>query len=380
MTSHRTNPSRRLDHRLLPLLILLLVSSKASCAESVLELRPSGRAAMGPDATAIRWIEPNMRSHGTERQVLESWRRGVGSPLIIAAPEGIQGAKALDSFAILSWNTHVGGGDLDRFIDDLRDGKLTDGEAVHDFVLLLQEVFRQGPTVPHPMPSDALAGSYVGCCLPSGKRTDIWETARRRGLALYYVPSMRNGGPNETDTPEDRGNAILSTMAMSSFTAVELPSERQRRLAIGASICGENSGGVPWKIQIISVHLENRARWFRWFESFGSVRVRQVTALVNAYAGSSPTVLGGDFNTWFRQWKEPAIKEVQRFFDRPILLSRRGTVRLGRLLPERMVDYLFFRLPEDWTANYQRVDKRYGSDHYPLLGRVQIGDCRDLSR
>jgi hypothetical protein len=51
--------------------------------------------------------------------------------------------------------------------------------------LLLQEVFRQGPSVPYPMPSDALVGSYVGCYLPSGKRTDIRETARRCGSDHY---------------------------------------------------------------------------------------------------------------------------------------------------------------------------------------------------
>jgi endonuclease/exonuclease/phosphatase (EEP) superfamily protein YafD len=37
-----------------------------------------------------------------------------------------------------------------------------------------------------------------------------------------------------------------------------------------------------------------------------------------------------------------------------------------------MLDYLFFRLPDGWTGVSTRVDDRFGSDHHPLLGRIQI--------
>jgi len=34
---------------------------------------------------------------------------------------------------------------------------------------------------------------------------------------------------------------------------------------------------------------------------------------------------------------------------------------MGRL------DYLFFRSNSGWTASTQRLDERFGSDHYPVV-------------
>jgi hypothetical protein len=42
----------------------------------------------------------------------------------------------------------------------------------------------------------------------------------------------------------------------------------------------------------------------------------------------------------------------------------RDTHMMGRL------DYLFFNLPQDWSASTQRLDDRFGSDHYPVLGTL----------
>jgi hypothetical protein len=69
---------------------------------------------------------------------------------------------------------------------------------------------------------------------------------------------------------------------------------------------------------------------------------------------------------------------VEESFDPLDQDLKHGTVKYGSLLPERMVDYLFFRLPKGWSSDYRRIDSLYGSDHYPLLGRVQIGDERAL--
>jgi endonuclease/exonuclease/phosphatase family metal-dependent hydrolase len=188
------------------------------------------------------------------------------------------------------------------------------------------------------------------------------------------VPLMRNGRPEDGDIPEDRGNAILSTMPLSSFMVVELPHVRQRRLAIGANLSGETTAGLSWNIRVVSVHLENRAKWSEVLHSFGRARLRQVKALADAYYTAIPTIVGGDFNTWSEEWNEPAVAYMEQFFDRPAASSDFGTVKRTFLFPERMVDYLFFRTPEGWTGTYQRVDDSYGSDHYPLLGRVQIRD------
>ena len=43
--------------------------------------------------------------------------------------------------------------------------------------------------------------------------------------------------------------------------------------------------------------------------------------------------------------------------------DRRNTHMMGRL------DYLFFRLGDGWSASTRRLDERFGSDHYPVLGR-----------
>jgi endonuclease/exonuclease/phosphatase family metal-dependent hydrolase len=299
---------------------------------------------------------------------------------MLGTPARDQDVKRLDSLTVVSWNTHVGGADLNAFIQDLRSGKLTSGEPIHDFVLLLQEVFRAGPPVPASISPDVRTASYLRFTPPSGERVDIIKTAQQNRLSLFYVPSMRNGRPEESHVPEDRGNAILSTIPLSSFMAVELPHVRQRRLAIGGDLSGETTAGSSWTIRVVSVHLENRAKWSEVLHSFGRARLRQVKALVEACSTATPTIVGGDFNTWADELDEPAIRYMEQFFDRPATFSSFGTVKRGLLYPERMVDYLFFRIFDGWAGGYQRIDHLYGSDHYPLLGRVQIGDRGVLKR
>lgn len=325
----------------------------------------------GTAASSIKWIRA---SDPTEQKALESWRKGVGPPFILKTSDIGQEAKRLDSLLIVSWNTHVGGADLSRFIQDLRSGKLTSGEPIRDFVLLLQEVFRAGLSVPNLISPNTRTGSYLRFTPPSGERVDIVNTALQHGLSLFYVPLMRNGRPEQSDIPEDRGSAILSTLPLSSFIAVELPHERQRRVAIGANLFGRTVDGAAWTLRVASVHLENRAKWSEVYRSFGSARLRQAKALVKAFSGTTPTVLGGDFNTWSDECNEPAIRHMELSFHRPTAFSSLGTTKRSFLFPDRTVDYLFFRLPKDWTGAYHRVDHLYGSDHYPLLGRVKMGD------
>jgi endonuclease/exonuclease/phosphatase (EEP) superfamily protein YafD len=168
-------------------------------------------------------------------------------------------------------------------------------------------------------------------------------------------------------------------MPLSSFTVVELPLERQRRLAIGANVACHTAAGKPWTLRLVSVHLENRAKWSEVLHSFGKARLRQVKTLVQAYSTGPQTIVGGDFNTWSDEGDESAMRYMEQFFDRPAS-SDFGTVKRTFLFPELMVDYLFFRLPKGWTGTYHRVDDLYGSDHYPLLGRIQIGDRGVLNR
>jgi len=325
----------------------------------------------GTIAPAIEWIRS---PDAAERKAHASWCKGVGPPVILNAPDRGQEAKRHDSLVIVSWNTHVGGADLNAFIQDLRSGKLTSGEPIHDFVLLLQEVFREGERVPPSILPDVPTGSPLRFTPTSGERLDIVRAARKHSLSLFYVPSIRNGRPEDGHGAEDRGNAILSTIPLSSLTVVELPHVRQRRLAIGANLSGETTAGSSWTIRVVSVHLENRAKWSEIFDSFGRARLRQVKALVKAYSRKTPTIVGGDFNTWSDEGDESAIRYMEQFYDRPAASSNFGTAKRSFLYPERMLDYLFFRIPKGWSGAYQRVDQLYGSDHYPLLGRVQMGD------
>jgi endonuclease/exonuclease/phosphatase family metal-dependent hydrolase len=334
---------------------------------SVLSCPADSKEALGQ---SIEWKIP---VNEVERTTLESWCKGVGLPVILM-PSGVEAkTEPIDSLIVVSWNVHVGGAEVDQFISDLRRGSLTGGEPVHHFVLLLQEAFRVGPSVPVIISPDTRSASFIRAEPPSEVRIDIVEIARRHRLGLYYVPSMRNGAQGQTTVPEDRGNAILSTLSIFSLVAVELPHERQRRVAIGANLSGKTPEGASWELQLLNAHLENRSRWRRIFNSFGTARRRQMTALLEAFPGDIPTVLGGDFNTWFRGTRESVITYVQQFFDQPAYIPSSGTLKSGFLLPERTVDYLFFRLPEGWNGCYERVNNSYGSDHYPLLGRIHIG-------
>ena len=101
-------------------------------------------------------------------------------------------AATIDSLYVITWNVHVGGGDLRRLVADLRAGELTGGRPVDSYVLLLQEVHRAGPEVPaNPTPDAGASG--IASVPPSGERHDVVEAAHSLGLNVLYVPSMRNG-------------------------------------------------------------------------------------------------------------------------------------------------------------------------------------------
>jgi endonuclease/exonuclease/phosphatase family metal-dependent hydrolase len=257
---------------------------------------------------------------------------------------------------IVSWNTAVGDGDIVGFVRAL--------PSTHGpLVLLLQEVYRQGPEVPaHAAPDWSFAG-YLGRPEPARTDRDIEDTARTLGMALYYVPSMRNGGE---PSDEDRGNAILSNVPLRDLRAIELPFERQRRVAIAATISGITTTGAPWSVRLVSAHLDNLGGMKRaWFAAeYG--RARQARALASLLQDGQPTVLAGDFNTWFG-FADGAYRETARLFPATRTSDRRATVR-GLL----RLDHMFFRLPSGWQMEFHRGPSRFGSDHYPLLGTLRL--------
>lgn len=323
---------------------------------------------------------------------------GVG-PAVIHHP-AVSGHAGEDRqrghLVVISWNTNVGGGDLDGLLRDLRGGTLTGGEDTPHFVVLLQEVFRTGVEVPR---GDAERPRRIAPA-SSHARTDIVTLAERHGLHLFYVPSMANGWRAGNASGEDRGNAILSSLPLSDFMAIELPFEGQRRVAVSARIhpVGVHGQVIPWRLA--SVHLDNRSSFARLHRSLGSGRTRQARALAMALSADAnreqlPTIVGGDLNTWAPAAWEGAESLLRAQF--PHAERVQGPTYAGANLGlGRTLDHLMIRLPDprhaahatpsagpadspagaapstsDVTSPVRLADSR-GSDHYPLFTRLTL--------
>lgn len=335
-------------------LLLLLGVAASACTGTVdLDLDTRTRPCTGASAS-VRWYTPPAHE---QRRTLDAWCSTVGTPVVLHQPANMHAASR--QVALVSWNSHVGGGDIGALTADLRAGRVTDGQVL-PFVLLIQEAFRARDDVPeltggHPVPP------RIAPRAPGRFRVPIAEAARRLDLHLFYVPSMRNGA-GRGDAREDRGSAILSTLPLSDPHAIELPFERQRRVAVAVRIAEVTDSDDLW---VVNVHLENRTgRGRLWLEA-PSARARQARALVKKFLPDGPAILGGDLNTWASN--EPTIELLKDVFDTPVEQDTRATLPgVGR------IDYLLARLPSGWTMTSRRLDSRYGSDHYPVLGILTL--------
>jgi endonuclease/exonuclease/phosphatase family metal-dependent hydrolase len=332
-------------------ILLLILCALAACVSSPVLLGGAPPAPCGaPSEQAIRW----MRALGArERVASNQWCEGVGNPVVLEAPRAASAATL--PLTIISWNTHVGGGDVARLLDDARAGRLT-GTHTESIVLLLQEVYRQGGSVPPSPPAAARFASGEAPAPPHALRQGIVATAQASGLSLVYVPSMRNGV-----VAEDRGNAILSSVALDDIEAVELPLERQRRVAIAAEIAIRTH--TPVTLRIVSAHLTNMVPHHLWALS-ETGRIRQARTLAAALKDDVPTVLGGDLNSWFG-YRDGAFRELARVLP----LARPGD-RRPTFGPMRL-DHVLARLPPGWHISVRRANSRYGSDHYPLVAIIE---------
>jgi endonuclease/exonuclease/phosphatase family metal-dependent hydrolase len=252
----------------------------------------------------------------------------------------------------------------------LRRGEFTGGEPVSEFVLLLQEVYRAGAVVPVITDDGIPIPGRIRQAPPTGSRQDIVSTARALGLSLYYAPSMRNGRERAGEPAEDRGNAILSTLPLSEFMAIELPFERQRRVALAATVAGVDADGAPWRLRVVSSHLDASAGANRLWLFASGLRARQAQSLADALDDGVPTVLGSDLNTWSDGPHESAVATLLRAFPDSPAPPMRPTFRSGAA--QFALDYVLFRLPARWRADARRLDDRFGSDHYPLLSRLGL--------
>lgn len=303
----------------------------------------------------MRWILPDAPR---DRRVLDSWCRTVGPPAIWQPPS----AAPSRLLAIVSWNVHEDAGDVIDLVRALRTGELTGGARVDDVILLLQEAFRHGSDVPPASPSAQIPTRIARRHRPA-TQADVIDVAHALDASIVYVPSMRNG----RIAPEDRGNAILSTIPLDDITAIELPFEHQRRVAVAASV---HLGS--WTVRVASVHLDTTAAIRRAGPL--SARSRQARALIEALGGAdlptAPIVIGGDFNTWFGR-AEPAYRVMARQFTDPLPRSPitwTGPMHLGATL-----DHFFVRIPPSMqVAAGRRIANGFGSDHYPLLLQIRF--------
>jgi endonuclease/exonuclease/phosphatase family metal-dependent hydrolase len=197
---------------------------------------------------------------------------------------------------------------------------------------------------------------------------------------------MRNGAAEFDGEREDKGNAILWSLPLHDFLAIELPFETQRRIVVGATV--RHPAGDS--LRILSLHLDVSPGLWRVLKTGNSSRLRQAMGIVDAlddvelsrsgrpfvateacqhtcedstgsYAIS--TVLAGDFNTW-TDGQTVLLHMVDYFPESPPPdgLPTRG---------EFPADHMFFRQRSSWDGeepqlvpeSYRRLDQQYGSDH-----------------
>jgi len=326
------------------------------------DLWKTSRDLDGSPAAPIQWTPA---APPGDVLTLRRWSAAAGP---VRVGNGAPDRTAPWPLTVVVWNANVGGGAIRALWDHLTAGK---GTAARPTALLLQEVFAAGPDIPSPGASTvaptATWASRIAPVPPGEPRTDIVAFARKTGLSLVYVPSMRNGHPSD-DPPEDRGNAILANVPLSSPRAIELPFERQRRVAVAAGVVVADA-----TITLCSVHLDNRSPWRRAWRTLGAARRRQMAGLLKVFpkdAQADAHVLGGDFNTWVRGRREGAYRLASRRFPLPAQPDPKPThhFEMGGWL--RHSDHLMFRLPPGWHGVYDRLDDTFGSDHYPLVGTI----------
>lgn len=303
---------------------------------------------------------------------LDRWRANVGDAVTIDIAPPL--TAALSEIDVLCWNVAIGKGRLLERVRALVEMRAMAAQG-RPFVALIQEAFRSDASVP-----DLHTSPHHGGNAPRSTRENIVDVAQALGLSLRYEPSMRNGGHRS-----DRGNAILSSVAIERTHVVTLPYVRQRRAAIAVKL----SVGAA-DVWLSTTHLDTHGRHRphppqairATRRGFGAGRATQAAALADSLrdvAGpDADIVIGADLNSYL-ELRDPAVRAMT---DHGFRHSERcgqwrhtfhGPVRL-------MLDHVMYRPGRNLEGvQVRRLDEGldrsrriFGSDHHPLLATLSF--------
>jgi endonuclease/exonuclease/phosphatase family metal-dependent hydrolase len=299
------------------------------------------------------------------------WHGNIGHPVALdLAPPAPPGVKRID---VLSWNLAIGRAYLDELVSRLRTPAFdrVGVEVDRPFIILAQEALRADPTIP-----ETVANDYHGGHIPVGVRRDIVDFAAEHNFSLRYAPSMRNGRHRS-----DRGNAILSNVAINDSRAFVLPYIRQRRVVVKAEL-----QNLTW-LTFVSMHLDTGGRLSNapMLAAFGAGRAAQSDELISRLEerrSRQCVIVGADLNTPLGA-RDPAVRALSRGG----LMPAAGSDQLGHTFhgPIRLrLDHVLYRTVDNRITRVEvtRLDEArddsgrrvFGSDHHPLLARVEFGD------
>ena len=247
---------------------------------------------------------------------------------------------------MLSWNVHVGGGQVPELVATVRRTIAESGRHDTGIVLLLQEMFRAGEVIPV-----RLAGllDVPGRIAPKRLTPEIRELAQELGMSVAYVPSMRNGDSAIATEREDRGSAILSTEPLSDVTAIELPMLKQRRVVVMATVSPR--GGHIEPVRVMATHLDTLGP--------RGVQARALAGYIAQLPSEPRLVMGADLNALWG-----VSDQTVRTLSTVMTMERCGDRRthmFGRF------DYIFTTFEESVARTCTTLEDKYSSDHRPLL-------------
>lgn len=308
------------------------------------------------------------RDHSAHPE-LALWHGNIGQSVALdLAPPAPAAVRSLD---ILCWNLAIGRAYLDELISRLKTGAFgaLGVEPERPLVLLTQEAYREDPSVP-----ENVENRFHGGHVPVGVRRDIVSFAAEHNYSLRYAPSMRNGRHRS-----DRGNAVLSNVAIASARAFVLPYIRQRRVVVKVEL-----EGLPW-LTLVSAHLDTGGRLpnaggVAWFGAGRAAQTEELLRRLQEHGSERSMVVGADLNTPLGA-RDPAVRTLLRGG----LQHAQGWQRISHTFhgPIRLLlDHLLYRSPDDRIARLEviRLDETradagrrvFGSDHHPLLAHLEL--------